>query len=284
MIQFLTPLFQPVGFVWFLLLLLAAWLLRKKQRRAAAGALAIAAVISLFGSTMLASRLLASLEEPYARSGQTAANIADLPPADAVVMLGGAHRPSKFGAFGLDLTVAGDRAITALEILRQKKAGVLVLGGNGYLQKGEKRVDAELLQQWFAAWHLSDAPVMNLGINANTHDEALKAAALAREHGWQRVILVTSACHMRRAEGLFRKLGVPVIPVACDFQAYDGGGVEPLTYDVSPFPRIEGFSKLSVYLHETLGWIVYRWRGWLGGEPLVTSAATNFPPAAAPRK
>src|SRR5437763_1587374 len=56
-----------------------------------------------------------------------------------------------------------------------------------------------------------------LGANEDTHDEALKVRVLATERGWHRVLLVTSANHMRRASGVFRAQGLEVIPVPCNF-------------------------------------------------------------------
>jgi uncharacterized SAM-binding protein YcdF (DUF218 family) len=99
-----------------------------------------------------------------------------------------------------------------------------------------------------------------LGICANTHDEALQFRKLKEAEGWQKVLLVTSALHMRRAEAVFRKQGVDVTPVACDFQVH---GVLGAPGFPSPFPRQHRLDLLSLYLHEQIGWWVYKWRGWI---------------------
>jgi uncharacterized SAM-binding protein YcdF (DUF218 family) len=65
---------------------------------------------------------------------------------------------------------------------------------------------------------------------------------------------------MRRAEAVFQKQGVDVTPVACDFQVY---GVPRTSGFSSPFPRQHRLDLLSLYLHEQIGWWVYRWRGWV---------------------
>ena len=94
----------------------------------------------------------------------------------------------------------------------------------------------------------------------NTHDEALRFKELSAQRGWHKVILVTSALHVPRAVAVFAAQGIAVVPVACDFQTY---GVPSTQGDFSPFPRQGRFYLLSLYLHEKIGWWVYRARGWV---------------------
>ena len=98
----------------------------------------------------------------------------------------------------------------------------------------------------------------NLGICINTHDEAVAFRKLARSQGWSKVLLVTSALHLRRAVALFKQQGIEVTPVAADFQAL---GVPPDPF--SPFPREHRLFLMTLYLHEKIGWWVYRLRRWV---------------------
>jgi len=274
MLHFLAWAEDPVAVIWLGAVVIASWMLRKRQWRVAVAVGALVLVTWIIGGTPLPERLVNSLEQPYAGEG-----LDKVPVCDAVVMLGGAHRPSKYDAFGLDVTAAGDRIVTAFELMRLKKGGTLAIGGNGYWLKGEKVPEGKLIEQWFAAWHISDTPVVTLGVNENTHDEALHTQALVKEKQWKRVIIVTSAFHMRRAEATFQKAGVSVVPVACDFQTV--GAPEPGPVSTSSwylFPRLERFKILEMYLHETFGSWVYRWRGWMGGEPGAAPATTNDAP------
>ncbi|MHB8522876.1 MAG: YdcF family protein [Limisphaerales bacterium] len=255
MIRFLAPVAQPIGLLWLLMLVATLGFVRKRRWSGALVLLLFAGVIYVIGGTPLPAQLMASLERPYARETWS-----DVPVCDAVVMLGGAHQPSHYDVFGIDLTAASDRIITAVELMRQHKGGALVLGGGAYLDQGQKRGDGVLLEKWFTAWRLPVAPLFNLGANADTREEAVHFQALAKEHGWKRVILVTSGFHMKRAEATFRKIGVAVVPVACDFRAV---GVTEKYRQFHLFPGREGFEQLELYLHEKLGWWVYSWRGWL---------------------
>ena len=255
-LQVLNALAEPIGLLWFLHLAAAAALLHRRRRRPALGFGVMALLIWVIGGSGLPDRLLGGLERPHVRSG-----LAEVPVCDAVVVLGGGHRHSKHGVFEIDFTAAADRIITGMELIRQRKAPVLVLGGTHYLVDGRKRVEAELLQRWFEAWQFTNAPVLNLGLNANTHDEALHTQAMVRERHWQRVILVTSAFHMKRAEAVFRTAGVQVVGVACDYQTSCNEKIA----EINLVPRYEGFQKLELYLHEIYGWLYYRMRGWIDG-------------------
>jgi hypothetical protein len=68
---------------------------------------------------------------------------------------------------------------------------------------------------------------------------------------------VFAAFHLKRAVAVFRKQGVTVVPVGCDF--HDNG--KPCTWNL--FPSQDRFALWSLYLHEKIGWWVYRWRGWI---------------------
>lgn len=71
------------------------------------------------------------------------------------------------------------------------------------------------------------------------------------------LILVTSAGHMPRCMGLFRKLGMDPIPAPTDFQA----GKNPFSASFAPTIEHLRFSEMA--LHEYVGILWYRLRGYL---------------------
>ncbi len=253
--SFVAPFFEPLGAVWLLMALGVLWLLRRKQWRSAAWLGAPTLLILLLGSTPLANILVERAEQPYAPQPGT-----NQPPADAVVALGGGHQVSHNDLLGFTTGDAGARLFTAVELVRRGQANTLVLGGSWPLSEGSSIPAMSVVQDWVAAWRLTSGAVTNLGICRDTHDEAVAFRRLRDEHGWQRVILVTSALHMRRSVAVFQKAGVEVVPVAADFQV---AGVPPIPGQWSPFPRQGRFVLLSLYLHEAIGDWVYRWRGWI---------------------
>ena len=252
-------LLEPVGFVWACLVVLSVLLFRRQRRRLAAVLGALAAFIWLVGATPLPGRILGSLERPW-----VGVKRAELPAADAIVLLGGFLSPSREEVGGVHFNVSADRAVTALELVRLEKAKVLVVSGSAFMVNDEPFVEAELFKRLVDERKLGGPEVISLGGCKHTRHEAEKVAKLARERGWKRVLLVTSANHMRRAAAVFRTAtGLEVVPAPGAFLT----SASIVTVDsMDLVPRSPGFMKLEVYLHEQIGWWMYRWRGWISAE------------------
>jgi uncharacterized SAM-binding protein YcdF (DUF218 family) len=255
MAALLKPLTEPLGLVWLALLALLAWRAYQRQWRRLIWPGVLVAVLFLFACTPLSPWLLASLERPYAKP-----DLDGLAPADAVVMLGGVLDPSPRDLFGFNLTGTADRVVTAVELVRQGKGRALILGGGGPKPGEPGLSEAELLQGWVAAWGFTNTPIFLLRSCVSTRDEAVRTLALAQEHGWRRVLVVSSAWHLRRAEGVFRRLELPVTCVGSDFDGltlFKGPGAFRWT------PGATHLRLLGQYLHEQIGWLVYCLRGWV---------------------
>lgn len=266
--RMLAPLAEPLGFLWLVMCLLSIFLVLKRRIMGAAAMAFCAVAFSIIGASSLGENLLASLERPYIRS-----NLNDLPVCDAVVMLGGTHRLSVYDAFGFDLGNASDRIITAIELMRLRKAKVLVLSGGTSVEGSNKFNPALLLQKWIMAWNIPAGQVVYLSPCRNTQEEALAVKELAGQQKWNRFLLVSSAAHLRRAEAVFKSTHLDVTPVGCDFQAI---GTEKSTRFSGPVPRSASIFLLENYLHEELGWWLYRANGWVGDTgDTNASSATN---------
>ena len=146
-------------------------------------------------------------------------------------------------------SVFHDRVLHALEILQQGQAGTLVLTRpGGPIPEPNTAIRTEMRSLRI------DFPVEEVGPVATTHDEAIAVAALARQHGWDHIILVTQSWHMRRAAAVFEKAGVNVICSPCPERSYD------LQALARPGDRLHAFGD---WMHETIGYQFYRWRNWV---------------------
>lgn len=253
--KFVLPMVEPLGIFWLGLIFVGLLLLWRRRWAGGLALLVFAVLMTIMGSEMVAGSLLASLERPYAGR-----SLASTPSADAVVMLGGAHVMSKNDAFGIALGDGADRAITALELMRLGKAKRLVMGGGPIQVNGRHLELAPQLGPWVQSWRLFQQPVLYLTNCATTYEEALGVKALAQKEGWKTILLVTSAYHLRRSEGVFRQAGVNVVPVACDFHVL---GVLRGDRWWNPTPRCIAVYHLNLFCHEMIGLWVYRARGWL---------------------
>lgn len=249
-------LLQPIGFIWLACWLVTLGALVKRRRRLAAFTGSIALLLHLIGGTNLAAGLMARLERPY----DPLTHPLPAPGADAVVMLGGSHSFSKRSLVGWDAGEPSDRIFASVELVRLGRAPVLVLGGAFYKTNGVARPDSEPIVRWLRDWHAPIGEIIPLGICGDTHDEATKTAELVKQRHWKRVIVVTSGYHLRRAEGVFRQAGVPCEMFGAEFNGleYWGDGLS-----IKPVPDYVGFRAFSHWLHEEIGLLYYRAKGWI---------------------
>ncbi|QWF19528.1 YdcF family protein [Lysobacter capsici] len=137
------------------------------------------------------------------------------PRADAIVLLGGAIGPvSRFDQGDADApALAGNRVALAARVWREHRtASILLSGGPAARTRGvsEARIMAAALRKLGVpqqAMVLEDR-------STSTGDNARNSAAIARQRGWHRVVLITSAMHLPRATRLFEREGLQVLPMS----------------------------------------------------------------------
>jgi uncharacterized SAM-binding protein YcdF (DUF218 family) len=249
-------LLQPVGFIWAICLFVTVAALAQRRRRLATLTGGIVLLLHLLGGTNLPAGLVAGLERPY----DSLTHPLPAPGADAVVMLGGSHAYSRRALVGWDAGEPSDRIFAAVELVRRGIAPTLVLGGAAYKINGFDRPDSEPLIRWLKDWRAPVGEIIPLGICRDTHDEAVKTAALVAQRHWKHVLVVTSGYHLRRAEGVFRRVGVPCTMVGAEFTGLElwGEGLQ-----VKWVPDHLGLRLFQHWLHEEFGWVYYRLKGWI---------------------
>jgi uncharacterized SAM-binding protein YcdF (DUF218 family) len=246
---------EPQGLVFVGLGVFAVMFVRQRQRLLAAFAVFLWLITGLVSCTPFASWLIFRIERPW-----KPVKLDSLEVCDAVVCLGGGLEPSRLEPTGLRTKGGADRLFCALEMTRQGKAKALVLGGGGFRFHDERGSEAEAGMAWIKAWKLTDVPLHSLGICNDTHDEALKTAALATQQGWKRIALVTSAYHMTRSKSTFEKAGLRVVPVPCNYVSQQMRQEQSYWFKT---PDVTGYGYAEAWMHEVVGEWVYRWRGWI---------------------
>ena len=164
--------------------------------------------------------------------------------ASAVVILSSSlHKDNTLDAPGQQ------RALLGFLLMKQGWAGTLVLT-RAIPSIGDQSTVIAAQMHTFGLY----VPIESVGPVTDSHDEAMLVADLARSRGWKRIILVTQPWHMRRAHALFLKQGLQVICAPCAESRYD------ITDLDAPRGRLSAFRD---WLHETLGYQVYRLHNWL---------------------
>jgi uncharacterized SAM-binding protein YcdF (DUF218 family) len=101
--------------------------------------------------------------------------------------------------------------------------------------------------------------------SANTSQHARNLCPLFAERQIDSVILVTSAMHMPRSLGTFRKFcpTVQYIPAPTDFRVTDGPDLAWYRDLVRWLPTPRSLVDFSDAAHEYVGIAYYRFRGWM---------------------
>ena len=246
----LLPVFvSPLGIV--LLLLAGAVLLRRWKNLAIAAAFAVVAV---FSSSAVSQALMRSLEDAFPYKG-----VGALPEADAIVALGGnIHVPNRSRPAS-ELTEASDRLLHALRLYRAGKAPRIVITGGSISFLGGRIAEALVGRDLLREWGVPAEAILVQDRSMNTREDALFTAEILKAAGARRILLVTSAGHLRRAAGAFAKVGLDAVAAPTD---YETGWGEP-DWPFTVLPDATALRRSSQALHEWLGIGVYRLRGWI---------------------
>jgi uncharacterized SAM-binding protein YcdF (DUF218 family) len=178
---------------------------------------------------------------------------------DGIIVLGGMVRPSISKARSrTTLNDAAERLFEGAHLAHlHPEAKVLFTGGSPNPWKEEAR-ESDFAGQALIDMGIDPGRLIIEDRSRNTYENAIYSRALAPDHGEGNWILVTSALHMPRSVGVFRQAGWKVIPWPVNYLT----GAEPewANEDV-PIERLYFMSRT---LHELVGMLYYRARGWSG--------------------
>ena len=130
-----------------------------------------------------------------------------------IVVLGGGQRlldPDRQKVFPAEDTV--ERCVHAADLyLQGPPCPLLVTGGNlPPLEEGPPL--AQSMAQFLQMLGVKPEDILQEPFSTNTYENAVFAAQIMHERGWQRTILVTDPLHMERARRAFEKQGIEVLP------------------------------------------------------------------------
>jgi len=204
--------------------------------------------IAAISASLVALLAIISLTDVVAGPARSLIRRDPIPPAaDAVVVLSAGVTGDGFMP-----QQGSDRLRKALELIQAKRAPTLVVSRERRFIS-RKPVSSIADQNRMIA--MAGVPAfIATGWARSTHDEALYVAKVARHRGWERIILVTSPFHSRRACATFERAGVRVSCVPADSRDI---AVHSLR---DPDDRIAAFAML---IYEIAGTIRYQQQGWL---------------------
>ena len=196
--------------------------------------------------------------------------------ADAIVVLGGGTVTKSDPRPSVEVNGAGDRIFYAVQLYREGHADCILTGGS-YIawrdgtvetENGISSPASEMRDLMVDMFNVPESAVIVQDRSVNTVEEAREDAEILKERGMSKIILVSSATHMRRAVPLFEKQGLEVIPAPTDFSFSDQEWENLLRFDAATafsflLPNVSNMETLQNAVKEYLGYFVYHMRGWI---------------------
>jgi uncharacterized SAM-binding protein YcdF (DUF218 family) len=176
---------------------------------------------------------------------------------DGIVVLGGPIDPDISLAHDMPvIRTAPDRIVAAAALARKyPNAKIVFSGGSSSLISNEAR-EADFAANVFESLGVDKARLIMDRASRNTYENAVLSKQLADPKPGERWLLVTSAYHMPRSVGLFRKVGFAVAPYPVDWHV--GRGADALAF--TQFST-DGLVRTDIAVREWLGLAAY----WFAG-------------------
>lgn len=173
--------------------------------------------------------------------------------AHAIVVLGGGRIPNalEFGGKDQPSAIALARLRYGAWLHQQTGLPILVTGGS---PDGREEPEAALMSR--ALRDSFKVPVRwEEGRSDNTAENASNSAAVLKQAGVKRILLVTDAMHMPRARRIFSAAGLDVVPAPTSFSS-----IPPLLTPLLFLPQSGTLERSRYAMHEWLGMLWYRVR------------------------
>ena len=208
----------------------------------------------------VANYLLQSLEQQYLPT-------AELPTADAIVVLGGATKSISPPRSLADLNEHGDRIIRAAQLYKQEKAPLIILSGGRIDWYGNGNSEAQDMAEILELMGIPTEAILQEGESFNTYENAINTQKIIEKKKIESILLVTSAFHTPRALQIFRRLGIKTTPAPTDFfvseQDIAASDYSTESKILSYFPEPNSLARTTLVIKEYIGTWVYRLKGWL---------------------
>lgn len=178
---------------------------------------------------------------------------------DGIIVLGGAIDEKLSEKLDRPVLIdsAAERLTAPLALKRKYPQARIVFTGGTAAISGSTYSEADGVRRFWGDLGFLSNNVIFEERARNTYENAVYARDLAQPKPGERWLLVTTAMHMPRSVGIFRKVGFPVIAYPVDFRT-DG---DPSIISAPRFPiRAIGVTQFAA--HEWLGLAAY----WLTGK------------------
>ncbi len=233
---FLLTLLLSIGFLW-----------SKWHKAARLGLVAIGTISLLIAILPFGSYTISILENRFKKPDLAGTRI------DGIIVLGGVISPALSNSRNeLSFGSATERLV-AFAALGKKypEARLVFTGGSGDPFHPELS-EASIIKPFLELLEMDNERIIFEGDSRNTTENAAFTYDMLKPQKSENWLLITSAFHMPRAMGCFRKVGWNISAYPVDFTTKSSDDIAPVQFN---FTR--GLAYLSTSFHEVLGLVSY---------------------------
>ncbi len=181
---------------------------------------------------------------------------------DAILILGGGQYKYAPEYDRSDSSVSGTlredamkRAVYGQYVYKTNPVPIIVSGGFVYSKNGDTNSEAEIMKRTLVDLGVEFQDIYLEEQSRDTFENLKYSKEIMEDHGWDRILLVTSAYHMTRAKNAAETHEVEVIPAPTDFKTKRGD------FNAWNFlPTGSDLANSSKALREYLGLVYYKLR------------------------
>lgn len=153
-----------------------------------------------------------------------------------------------------------DRLLQTIELYHDNKIDkILLSGGSGRLTRPDEK-ESPVIEQVLIRCGIERDDIIRESESRNTWENAVYSAELINEnYKGSRVLLITSAWHMRRSIACFNAAGINAVPYPVDERAGKGAW----TPDRLIIPSAASLHNWNTLIHEWFGCIMYKLAGYI---------------------
>ena len=199
-------------------------------------------ILFIFSMPIVSNKLINYLEFNYELRQPSEIESADL----IVVLSGMIIRIKTKRGTDFELDPAADRIFAGIDLFKLNKAPYLILT-KGKLPWSSGLSEGEYLKKIAIKYGVPEKKIQLTEIAMNTDQEAKSIKKLISKNN-TKIILVTSAFHMPRAQKIFKAAGLDVVPYAVDFR-----NRHTKISLMSFIPSAYSFGETSLFVREMIG-------------------------------
>jgi uncharacterized SAM-binding protein YcdF (DUF218 family) len=232
--------------IWILGLLVAAVFLKKAKHKQTF-LIVSAVLLYFFSNRFILNEVLVHWEN------HTESITLDTGTYDYGIVLGGMVWYDK-STGTMNFLQSSDRIWQTVRLYKEQKIKKIIISGGSADFFGQDTIESVLLKNFLVKIGLPANDILTEENSRNTHENALFTQQILSSEPNARLLLITSAIHMRRAKKCFEKVGLSCDNYATDF--YSGNR----KYNVSEIliPNPQTLFNWDAFIHELFGMASYK--------------------------